>query len=285
MTAFATVLAILRAGATPVLADVDPDTALLSLESTRRCITGRTKAIVLVHLYGQMRDLTGWQRLCAEHGLELIEDCAQAHGARLGGKVAGSFGRAGAYSFYPTKNLGAVGDAGGLVTNDQALAARAARMRNYGQSVRYHHPEVGLNSRLDEIQAAILSVRLAYLDEWTKKRRATAASYFDRVDNSAIRLLARPAAPDAHVYHLFVVCCEEREALQAHLKTLGVQTLIHYPLPIHHQEPCRTVRRDPEGLANSERHATQCLSVPCHPQLSADDVRQVIDALNAFGRN
>lgn len=284
MTAFATVLAIIRAGAIPVLADIDPDTALLSLDSARRCITNRTKAIVLVHLYGQLRDLPAWQQLCVEHGIELIEDCAQAHGARFDGKVAGSFGRAGAYSFYPTKNLGAIGDAGALVTNDHALAERAARMRNYGQSIRYHHPELGLNSRLDEIQAAILCVRLAYLDEWTKKRRAAATSYFEGIDNAAVRLLARPAAQDAHVYHLFVVCCEERGALQAHLKTVGVQALIHYPVPIHHQESCRTLRRDPAGLVNSERHAAHCLSVPCHPQLSADDVRKVIEALNAFSR-
>jgi dTDP-4-amino-4,6-dideoxygalactose transaminase len=284
-TAFATVLAIIRAGAIPVLADIDPDTALLSLDSARRCITKSTKAIVLVHLYGQLRDLAAWQQLCVEHGIELIEDCAQAHGARVDEKVAGSFGRAGAYSFYPTKNLGAIGDAGALVTNDQPFAERAARLRNYGQSIRYHHPEIGLNSRLDELQAAILSVRLAYLEEWTRKRRTVATSYFQGIDNPAIRLLARPATQDAHVYHLFVICCYERDALQAHLKTTGVQTLIHYPVPVHHQEPCRTARRDPSGLANSERHAAQCLSVPCHPQLSADDVQRVIETLNAFRPN
>lgn len=282
MTAFASVLAIIRAGATPVLADIDPRTALMSPESVRRCITDRTKAIVVVHLYGQVRDVSTWHRLCSDHGLELIEDCAQAHLARLDGKAAGSFGRVGAFSFYPTKNLGALGDAGALVTDDDKLAARAARMRNYGQSTRYHHPELGLNSRLDELQAAILRVRLKSLAEWTKKRQVIAASYFNGMKSPAVRLLAQPEAADAHVYHLFVVTCENRDALQSHLKDAGVQSLIHYPVPVHHQEPCRDLRRDPAGLGASERHAATCLSVPCHPQMTAADVQTVIEAVNAF---
>ena len=157
MTAFATVLAVLRAGATPVLADIDPQTALLAPESVRRVLSARTRAVLLVHLYGQLRGMEEWGRLCGERGIALIEDCAQAHFARWRGRSAGAFGRAGAYSFYPTKNLGALGDAGMLVTNDPALAARAACLRNYGQSERYHHPELGLNSRLDELHAAILA--------------------------------------------------------------------------------------------------------------------------------
>jgi dTDP-4-amino-4,6-dideoxygalactose transaminase len=285
MTAFATVLAIVRAGATPVLADIEPDTALLSLDSARRCMTRRTKAIVLVHLYGQIRDVGLWQQLCAEHDIALIEDCAQAHRAQIDGRFAGSFGRAGAYSFYPTKNLGAIGDAGALVTNEGELAARAARIRNYGQSVRYHHPELGLNSRLDEIQAAMLSARLACLESSTQKRQSIAASYLSGIDNSALRLLSPPLSRGAHVYHLFVVCSAARDALQAHLSRFGVQTLIHYPVPIHHQEPFRRVQRDAQGLANSERHAAECVSIPCHPHLSADDVRTVIDALNSFEAN
>ncbi len=151
MTAFATVLAIIRSGAIPVLADIDPDTAILSRESVMRCLSSKTKAVVLVHLYGQIRQMPDWQALCEEHGIHLVEDCAQAHLAELQGRVAGSFGVIGAYSFYPTKNLGAVGDAGMLVTADASIAEKAQRLRNYGQSQRYHHPVRGMNSRLDEI--------------------------------------------------------------------------------------------------------------------------------------
>jgi dTDP-4-amino-4,6-dideoxygalactose transaminase len=282
MTAFATVLAIVRAGATPVLADIESDTALLSFESVKRCISPKTRAIVPVHLYGQMRDTAAWQRLCAEMGIELLEDCAQAHLARLSGKVAGTFGRLGAYSFYPTKNLGAPGDAGAIITDDPALAARAARLRNYGQSVRYHHPELGLNSRLDEIQAAMLVVRMKRLEEFTQRRRDIASSYFDAMHNPLVSLMAEPADRAAHVYHLFVVTCPHRDALQAHLQSRGIQSLIHYPIPVHRQEPFRDVKRDPQGLAVSEQHAATCLSVPCHPQLSDTDVKAVIDAVNAF---
>ena len=282
MTAFATVLAILRAGATPVLADIDPDTALLSMASAERCLTPQTRAVVLVHLYGQVRNMRAWVDWCAQRGIALVEDCAQAHLASQNGTVAGAFGVAGAYSFYPTKNLGAIGDGGMLITSDEALAKRAAILRNYGQSVRYHHPELGLNSRLDEIQAAILSVRLQWLTEFTNRRREIAAAYFSGINHPEVRLLAEPEAESAHVYHLFVVICDARDALQAHLHAHGVQTLIHYPIPVHQQQPCLDVRRDPQGLGHSEHHAKCCLSLPCHPQMSDADVGSVIIRMNAF---
>ncbi|MDO9009752.1 MAG: DegT/DnrJ/EryC1/StrS family aminotransferase [Thiobacillus sp.] len=282
MTAFATVLAILRAGATPVLADIDPDTALLSMDSAERCLTPQTRAVVLVHLYGQVRNMPDWVDWCAQRGIALVEDCAQAHLAAQNGTTAGAFGAAGAYSFYPTKNLGAIGDGGMLVTLDEALAKRAATLRNYGQSVRYHHPELGLNSRLDEIQAAILSARLQWLVEFTQRRRDIAAAYRVGIVHPDVRLLAAPEAESAHVYHLFVVCCEARDALQAHLQAHGVQTLIHYPIPVHQQPPCLDMRRDPQGLGHSEYHAARCLSLPCHPQMSDADTAAVIVAVNAF---
>lgn len=282
MTAFATVLAVLRAGAVPVLADIDPASGILSLDSVRRCIGPRTKAVVLVHLYGQLRDMTAWQALCREHGLTLVEDCAQSHGARCNGRGAGTFGRAGAYSFYPTKNLGALGDGGAVVTDDEALAARTARLRNYGQRERYVHPEIGLNSRLDELQAALLAVRLEWLDAFTAVRRSVAQRYRDGIRHPAVTLLAPPQEREAHVHHLFVVRCPQRDALQAHLKTRGVQTLMHYPVPVHRQQPCLDLARDPAGLAESERHARECLSLPCHPQMSDADVARVIDAVNDF---
>jgi dTDP-4-amino-4,6-dideoxygalactose transaminase len=282
MTAFATVLAIFRAGATPVLADIDPHTALLSIDSAERCITPKTKAIVLVHLYGQIRAMDAWTDFCGKHGIALVEDCAQAHLASWQGKVAGSFGAAGPYSFYPTKNLGAPGDAGMLVTNDEMVVQRATCLRNYGQSVRYHHPVIGMNSRLDEIQAAMLAERMKWLPEFTNKRRQIANSYLAEINNPLVRFLVSPEEPAAHVYHLFVVTCEQRDALQVHLQQHQVQSLIHYPIPVHMQEPCKDVSRDPQGLGYSERHAATCLSLPCHPQMSDNDIAAVILAVNSF---
>jgi dTDP-4-amino-4,6-dideoxygalactose transaminase len=282
MTAFASVLAILRAGATPVLAEIDPQTALLSLESAHRCLSAKTRAVLLVHLYGQVRDMDAWQALCAERGIHLIEDCAQAHLANWRGKVAGSFGVAGAYSFYPTKNLGAPGDAGMLVTNDDVLAQRAGRLRNYGQSVRYHHPELGMNSRLDEIQAAMLAERLAWLSTFTERRSNIAIAFRTHISHPLVKQLAPPQDAKAHVYHLYVLLCQQRDALITHLKAEQVQSLIHYPIPIHHQEACTAIRRDPAGLRFSEVHADTCLSIPCHPAMSDAEVEKVISAVNSF---
>jgi dTDP-4-amino-4,6-dideoxygalactose transaminase len=282
MTAFATVLAILRAGAIPVLADIESETALLSINSVKRCISKNTKAIVLVHLYGEVRNMQDWINLCEELNIDLIEDCAQSHLATWQGKVAGSFGKAGAYSFYPTKNLGALGDAGMLVTQDEAIAKKANYLRNYGQSVRYHHPELGMNSRLDEMQAAILSVRLSYLSEFTERRRNIASAYYTEIKNPLIKLLPHPQERSSHTYHLFVINCIKRDELQAHLLASGIQALIHYPIPIHHQEPCKQILRDPQGLSYSELHALNCLSLPCHPQMTDKEIQTVISAVNSF---
>lgn len=282
MTAFATVLAIIRAGAIPVLADIDPDTVLLDPASVERCINSRTKAVLLVHLYGQVRDMESWTALCEQRGIALLEDCAQAHLARWNGKVAGSFGRFGAYSFYPTKNLGGLGDAGALVSGDAELVQCATVLRNYGQSERYYHTEFGLNSRLDELQAALLRVRLERLEWFTERRREIAKAYREKISNPIIRLLAEPIQTENHVYHLFVVVCEERDRLEQHLKSDGVETYVHYPVPVHFQTPCKGLRFDPNGLPVAELHAAMCLSIPCHPQMSDTDVSTVIDAINAF---
>jgi dTDP-4-amino-4,6-dideoxygalactose transaminase len=282
MTAFASVLAILRAGATPVLADVDPQTALLDPDSVERCIGPRTKAVLLVHLYGQVREMEHWAALCGRHGIALLEDCAQAHLAQWNGRMAGAFGRFGAYSFYPTKNLGALGDGGALVTDDVQLAGQSAILRNYGQSERYHHPVSGLNSRLDELQAALLTVRLGWLDQFTQRRREIALAYQDRIRNPSVQLLAAPMQPGSHVHHLFVVLCDARDRMADYLRARGVEALIHYPVPVHFQVPGKDLLRDPQGLTASERHAARCLSIPCHPQLSDPDLDQVIDSINAF---
>lgn len=282
MTAFATVLAILRSGATPVLADIDAESGLLSQESARRCLTKRTKALVLVHLYGQLRSIDAWQTFCSDSGLLLLEDCAQAHGAKWHGKVAGSFGAGAAFSFYPTKNLGALGDGGALVTDDERMATLAAQLRNYGQSERYHHPHQGLNSRLDEIQAAILLSRLPWLDSFTARRQEIAATLLEELDTPGVRLLAPPEAEEAHVYHQFVVLVEYRDAFMAHLKSAGIETLIHYPVPVHRQDSVPGIRCDPEGLPESESFAARCVSIPCHPQLTDADVFKIINVVNEW---
>ena len=282
MTAFASVLAIMRTGAKPVLADIDPSTSLLDLGSVKRCISSKTRALLLVHLYGQVRSMAEWELLCQDNEIDLVEDCAQAHLANWQGRTAGSFGIAGAYSFYPTKNLGAVGDGGMLVTSNANIADKARQLRNYGQSERYHHPEIGLNSRLDEIQAAILTQRLKWLPEFTEQRRKIATFYSNGINNPKIHLLAEPEERESHVYHLFVITCEQRDELQKFLLKKGIQTLIHYPIPIHHQPPCVNITLDSMGLKNTERHAETCLSLPCRPGLSENDLNTVIDAINSF---
>ena len=282
MTAFATVLAIFRAGATPVLADIDPDTALLDRQSVERCISPKTRAVLLVHLYGQVREMNDWRKLASQERIHLLEDCAQSHLAMHDGACSGSIGTWGAFSFYPTKNLGAIGDAGALSTSDEEVAARARVLRNYGQSDRYRHPVLGLNSRLDELQAALLSVRLRKLDEFTQRRQQIAEAYRAQLQNPKVRLLSDPQSRDSHVYHLFVICCNDRDRLASHMKTRGVETLIHYPVPVHLQPPCRDVRCDPAGLVEAERHAAVCLSIPCHPFLSDAEVSTIIEAVNDF---
>jgi dTDP-4-amino-4,6-dideoxygalactose transaminase len=282
MTALATVLAISQVGATPVLADIEPATALLDPESIRRCITPRTRALLPVHLYGNASNAPVWADLAHEHGLALIEDCAQSHLATVRGRPAGSFGLFGAFSFYPTKNLGAIGDAGALVTDDADLASSARIIRNYGQSDRYHHDVEGVNSRLDELQAALLSVRLRNLQAQTDRRRDIARRLHDGIVNPRVQPLDEPADPLAHVHHLFVVSCAQRDELQDHLASRGVSHLIHYPVPAHRQAPYTGLTRDPAGLAVSERHAATCLSLPAGPHLTDSQIEQVIEAANSF---
>jgi dTDP-4-amino-4,6-dideoxygalactose transaminase len=282
MTAFATVLAILRAGASPVLADIVPGTALMDLESVKRCLSAHTKAVMLVHLYGQAHRVDEWSNWCHDQDIHLIEDCAQSHLAVWKGRPAGSWGIFSGWSFYPTKNLGAVGDAGALTTDSKELAALASSLRNYGQSERYHHPHLGMNSRLDEIQAGILAARLPSLVAWTKRRRAIAAAYFEGIKKGCVALLNPPAEVESHVYHLFVLRTAERKRFAEHMHNRHVQTLIHYPIPIHHQPPCAGLRHDPLGLKAAERHGDECLSIPCNPFLTDDEVDHVIQAVNAF---
>ncbi|MDN3511004.1 MAG: DegT/DnrJ/EryC1/StrS family aminotransferase [Candidatus Jettenia sp.] len=282
VTAFATVLAIIRAGAIPVLADINIETALLDPLSVERCLSSRTKAILLVHLYGQVRDMDTWVALSEHAGIHLLEDCAQSHLASWVDKVAGSFGVWGAYSFYPTKNLGTIGDGGAIITNLADIASQARILRNYGQTQRYHHLELGMNSRLDEIHAAILTTRLDWLDLFVARRKKIAQAYFDGIKNPSIHLLKKPINNENHVYHLFVILCDKRDHLSNYLREHGIDNLVHYPIPIHHQSPCRNVQYDPKGLSHAESFTTRCLSIPCHPQMSDNDVSRVIEVINEF---
>ena len=282
MTAFATLLGIMRVGARPVLADVDADTAILDLDSVSSCLSPKTRAVLVVHLYGQAAPLADFADFCRSAGIALVEDCAQAHGSRSAGVGVGTVGLVSGWSFYPTKNLGAIGDAGALTTNSAAISEKARRLRNYGQSVRYYHPEAGMNSRLDELQAAILRVRLRRLEAWIDLRRKVARAYAQRMRNDRIRALPLPADAAAHTHYLYVVTCERRDALAQFLRERGVETLVHYPVPVHHQEPCKGVRLAPGGLARAEGHARSCLSLPCHPHMTDDEVGGVIEAVNAF---
>lgn len=282
ITALATSLSVLAVGATPVLADVSLETGQLDLESVRASITDSTRAIILVHLFGLIADAESFASLAAEHNLDLIEDAAQSHGANLDGRKGGAFGRFAAYSFYPTKNLGAMGDAGALVTNDSSLAEFAKQFRNYGQSDRYTHLYAGTNSRLDEVHASMLRDRLRNLDEENSKRRLVAHSYEDLITNPAISIVHKGKFSEAHSGHLFVITAPNRSELSDYLGKFGIETQKHYPLAAHHQPAMKgrvTVR---VSLKQSEELARNCLSLPCHPYLSKREVSHVAERINEF---
>lgn len=282
-TAVATVAAIEMAGACPVLVDIDPHTFTIDPLLIERAITPRTKAIVVVHLYGQSADLDPILDLAQRHGLRVIEDCAQAHGARYGSRRVGSLGDIAAFSFYPTKNLGAIGDGGLVATDDPALAERVRLLRQYGWEKRYTSEIAGWNSRLDELQAAILRVKLRHLDEENAARRAAAALYHELLAGSVVAVpWERPGSE--HVYHLFVVRSRERDALAARLAGRDIGTLVHYPVPIHLQPAYRGRLRGGDALPRTEVAAAEVLSLPLYPQLSAEDVHRVADAVRTGPR-
>jgi dTDP-4-amino-4,6-dideoxygalactose transaminase len=276
ITAAYTGLAVLMAGARPVFADVAPDTLTIEPRSAASVVTSRTAAIVPVHLYGQPADMASVGALAERHGLAVVEDCCQAHLATSAGSPVGTLGAGGAFSFYPTKNLGAFGDGGAVLTNDAALANRLRRLRNGGQTDRYHHEEAGVNSRLDEVQAAILRARLPWLREWTSRRRALAGVYRSMLPAS-LPVVERDGG---HVYHLFPVRSADRDLLRAQLERDGIETLIHYPVPLPHQRAFAGCTRADTPVA--DRAAREVLSLPLHPRLSHDDVRRVANAVAAF---
>ena len=276
LSAAYTALAIMMVGARPVFADIDPDRLTIAPAAIEAAITRRTAAVLPVHLYGQPADMPAIAAIAERHDVAVVEDCCQAHLATCNGRPVGSFGALAAYSFYPTKNLGALGDGGALTTSDPVLAARARRLRNGGQSDRYHHAEFGVNSRLDEIQAAVLHERLAFLPRWTERRRTLAARY--RTALAGVDTIAVPPQLDAgHVYHLFPILSGSRDALRARLRTAGVETLIHYPVPIPKQPALASTA--PADCPVATRICDEVLSLPLYPALADGAIDMVAAAL------
>jgi dTDP-3-amino-3,4,6-trideoxy-alpha-D-glucose transaminase len=277
-TCVPTVAAIESAGAHPVLVDVDEQTFTLDPAALEYVVTERTKAIVPVHLYGQCADMEAITVFAAARGLKVVEDAAQAHGAEVGGARAGTFGDAAAFSFYPTKNLGAFGDAGVIVTNDPDIDRRARLLRNYGEARRYDSVEPGRNSRLDTIQAAVLLAQLPHLERWIERRRELAARYRSLVVDADLALPVE-APSRRHVYHLFVARTAHRDSLRASLARDGIETLVHYPRPIHEHPAYTHLRR--EGLEISKRLSGEIVSLPLYPELRDSELEAVAAAVLA----
>lgn len=272
-------LAIMMAGATPIFVDIDPDRFTIDPEAIEAAITPRSAALLPVHLYGQPADMIRIAAIAERHGLAVVEDSCQAHLATCAGRPVGSFGVAAAFSFYPTKNLGALGDAGAVTTNDQALAERLKRIRNGGQTDRYRHVEPGWNSRLDEIQAAILRARLPLLPAWTARRRALAARY--RAGLAGTNVTIPTEYDPGHVYHLFPVLTGDRAGFIAHMDANGIGTNVHYPMSIPRQ-PALAGLSHSAARPVADRVCAEVCSLPLHQYLSDADADAVIDAVRAW---
>jgi dTDP-3-amino-3,4,6-trideoxy-alpha-D-glucose transaminase len=280
----ATAEAVSLAGATPRLVDVDPFTHLLSADAVEAAIGPRTRCVIPVHLMGSTVDLQPLLEVARAAGIAVVEDCAQAHGARYRGQRVGTFGDIGCFSMYPTKNLGAWGDGGAIVSADPALADRVRLLRSHGEQPRYHHKMVGTTARLDALQAAILRVKLQRLDGWNEDRRRIGAMLREGLAGSGVEI-PEPAATDGdHVYHLFIVRTKQREALRAFLDERGVSTAVHYPFPIHRTEAYAELGLGEGSLPVAERLAEEICTLPLFPSMSDDEVAQVIEAVQDFNK-
>lgn len=280
-SAVATVVAIEKSGAAPVMVDIEPDFFTMDPKKITTLITSRTKAIVPVHLYGQPVDLTPILEIAGTYGLRVIEDCAQAHGAVYKGKRVGSYGDLGCFSFYPTKNLGALGDGGMVVTDQPELANRLGLLREYGWAERYISLVPGWNSRLDEVQAAVLRIKLRYLDRDNAARVRIAKMYQEGLSGCGI-ILPACRQEDGHVYHLYVIRTPLRDALKLHFEHKGIAALIHYPVPIHLHPAYQGRLTGRQNLKETERAAREILSLPIYPQLNEADLKAVIKAVRTF---
>jgi dTDP-3-amino-3,4,6-trideoxy-alpha-D-glucose transaminase len=277
VTAAFTGLAVIACGAIPRIVDVERATLMLDPAACAAAVTPRTKAIVPVHLYGQPADMTAIRRVAARHALAIVEDCCQAHLATDNGIPVGTRADAAAFSFYPTKNLGALGDGGALIMGDEAVATRVRRLRNGGQRDRYRHVEAGVNSRLDELQAAVLRARLPLLLAWTARRRHLASQYRGQLPGGVSPIVERDPG---HVYHLFPVRLPDRDGLSAHLSQEGIGTLIHYPVPLSAQQAFAAY--EPAECPNASAASAELLSLPLHPRLTDADVARVARSVCAF---
>lgn len=274
-TAVSTSLAITHTGATPVYVDIDSLTYNIDPEKVERNITNKTKAILPVHIYGQMAKMDKIKRIAKKNKLFIIEDCAQAAGASYNDKKAGVYGNLGAFSFYPSKNLGAYGDAGAVVTNSNSLAQKVRSLRDYGQKGRYNHAFQGLNSKLDEIQAAILRVKLRYLDDWNEKRRVNAQKYRRLLRNVTIPVESELAR---HIYHLYVIRYKHRNKLRKYLLDSNIQTQIHFPIPVYKQKVYSETKF--YHLPITEKYCREILSIPIHPELTEKELKYIAEKVS-----
>lgn len=278
-TYIATILAVSQNGCTPVLVEPDIKTYNINPDLIEEKINPRTKAILVVHLYGQAVQMEKIWKLAEKYNLKIIEDSAQAHGAVYKGRRTGNLGDASGFSFYPGKNLGALGDAGGVTTNDKELYERVKALANYGSDRKYHHIYKGVNSRLDELQAAFLDIKLKYLDSDNKKRREISKYYRENIKNPKI-ILPEIYDENAHIWHVFVVRTAERERFQKYLEENGIQTIIHYPTPPHHQGAYQEWKN--LSLPITEKIHREVLSLPMSPVLTDEEVQKVVEVVNAF---
>ncbi|MCE7700128.1 MAG: DegT/DnrJ/EryC1/StrS family aminotransferase [Methanobacterium paludis] len=282
-TFISTVDAICRNGANPIFVDIDPETFCIDVSKVEDKITNRTRALLVVHLYGHPVDMDPILKIAKKNDLWIIEDCCQAHGAEYKGKKVGSIGDISCFSFYPVKNLGAYGDGGFVALNDESLYERLKMMQNYGQSKKYHHEFIGLNSRLDEMQAAILNVKLEYLDKWNSKRRKLANIYNKSLESSLYKnQIVKGYAK--HAYHLYVVCSDRRDEIKDYLSKKGVQTLIHYPIPVHKQKAYVNLGFN-DYIPITEGISNKILSLPLNPWLYDDEIEGICDLMNNYGGN
>src|SRR5579872_4772391 len=280
-TFVATTEAIGIVGATPVFVDIDPLTFNIDPALIERAITGRTKAILPIHLYGAPAKMVEIERIAKQHGLAVVEDCAQAIGAHIGGRKLGTIGDIGCFSFFPTKNLGAYGDGGLVTTNNDAIAEKLKTLKIHGGKRKYYHDELGINSRLDEIQAAILRVKLPHLERWIEARRSIAARYTSAFKDEPQITVPADRAGERHVFHQYTVRIDERDRVKEQMAAAGVQTMIYYPVPLHKQNVHRALPAARERFPHSEQAAREVLSLPIYPELSRSSQDAVIAALRS----
>lgn len=281
-TYIATALAVSYTGAKPIFVEPEIETFNINPSRIEEKITSNTKAIIAVHLQGRTADMEAINVIAKKHNLKVIEDAAQAHGAKYKGKKAGSLSDAAGFSFYPGKNLGALGDGGCITTNNKKLADKVRALGNYGSDYKYHHIYKGVNSRLDEIQAAFLRVKLPNLDRWNEDRRATAKKYFEGIKNPLIKLPLKSTDEFEHIYHVFVIRCDKRDELEKYLNENGIGTVKHYPIPMHEQECYKDLEIKHGELPIAEEISITVLSIPMYYGMTEDEINYVIETINKF---